>query len=77
MYAGKIVADASPAEMKQALQGGCGASSGCLNRSAPSSLKRTETAGFDGVALFSRRITFVRIRQLRRKKYGGFEEGRS
>ena len=56
MYAGKIVADASPAEMKQALREDAGHLLNVLTSQPLAALKELETAGFDGVALFSRRI---------------------
>ena len=56
MYAGKIVADASPAEMKQALREDAGHLLDVLTSQPLAALKELETAGFDGVALFSRRI---------------------
>jgi len=56
MYAGRIIADASPAEMKQALQQEAGQLLDVATDRPLMALKVLEQAGFAGVALFGRRI---------------------
>jgi len=56
MYAGRIIADASPAEMKQALQQEAGQLLDVATDRPLMALKALEQAGFAGVALFGRRI---------------------
>ena len=56
MYAGHIIADASPARMKQALQQEAGQLLDIATNRPLMALKALEQAGFAGVALFGRRI---------------------
>ena len=56
MYAGRIIADASPAQMKQALQQEAGQLLDIATDRPLMALKTLEQAGFAGVALFGRRI---------------------
>jgi len=56
MYAGRIIADASPAEIKQALQQEAGQLLDVATDRPLMALKALEQAGFAGVALFGRRI---------------------
>jgi len=56
MYAGRIIADASPAQMKQALQQEAGQLLDIATDRPLMALKALEQAGFAGVALFGRRI---------------------
>jgi ABC-type multidrug transport system, ATPase component len=56
MYAGRIIADASPAQMKQALQQEAGQLLDVATDRPLMALKALEQAGFAGVALFGRRI---------------------
>ncbi len=56
MYAGRIVADASPLEMKEALKNDAGHLLSVLTGQPLVALKQLEKSGFDGVALFSKRI---------------------
>ena len=56
MYAGRIIADASPAQMKQALQQEAGQLLDIATDQPLMALKALEQAGFAGVALFGRRI---------------------
>ena len=56
MYAGRIIADASPAQMKQALRQEAGQLLDIATDQPLMTLKSLEQAGFAGVALFGRRI---------------------
>ena len=56
MYAGKIIADATPKEMKQALQQEAGQLLEITTDQPLIALKLMEQAGFDGVALFGKHI---------------------
>ncbi|HDI60496.1 MAG TPA: ABC transporter ATP-binding protein [Desulfobacteraceae bacterium] len=56
MYAGRIIADASPVQMKQALQQEAGQLLDIATDRPLRALKALEQAGFAGVALFGRRI---------------------
>jgi ABC-2 type transport system ATP-binding protein len=56
MYAGQIVADASPLEMKKSLKNDAGHLLSILTGQPLVALKKLEAAGFEGVALFSKRI---------------------
>jgi len=56
MYAGRIIADASPAQMKQTLQQEAGQLLDIATDQPLMALKALEQAGFAGVALFGRRI---------------------
>ncbi len=56
MYAGRVIADATPAEMKQALQQEAGQLLQITTDQPLLALKILEQAGFDGVALFGKRI---------------------
>jgi len=56
MYAGKIIADATPGEMKQALQQEAGQLLEITTDQPLIALKLMEQAGFDGVALFGKHI---------------------
>jgi len=56
MYAGRIIADASPAQMKQTLQQEAGQLLDIATDRPLMALKALEQAGFAGVALFGRRI---------------------
>ena len=56
MYAGRIIADASPAQMKQALQQEAGQLLDIATDQPLMALKALEQAGFAGVALFGKRI---------------------
>jgi len=56
MYAGRIIADATPAQMKQALQQAAGELLEVATDQPLQALKVIEQAGFEGVALFGTRI---------------------
>jgi len=56
MHAGRIIADATPAQMKQALQQEAGQLLAIATDQPLVALKQLEEAGFEGVALFGKRI---------------------
>jgi len=56
MYAGRVIADATPAQMKQALQQEAGQLLEIATDRPLVALKLLEEAGFEGVALFGKRI---------------------
>ena len=56
MYAGRIIADATPMEMKQTLQQEAGQLLEITTDRPLIAMKLMEQAGFDGVALFGKRI---------------------
>ncbi len=64
MYDGRIIADATPGEMKQSLQQEAGQLLEITTDQPLIALKLMEQAGFDGVALFGKRIHMLKNRSV-------------